>query len=610
VSAVDILGAAVDAIWQGVLLCAVVEMGVRVIARRNAATLAAIWTAALVACVGLTTLDVVARHGPTATLVVAKAARTTNVDSTFERAAVHERSVDASASVHAADSPTLFDRISDLARRAAFSIVLGAMLIAAARCCVLAFEIRATLRARRLVTRIEAPLDDLPGATRAYEFASSATATTPHVLGLGLPLVVLPAALLGGPRERIRGVVLHELAHLRRYDDVRGVIEALVTALLWWNPGVRFALARSARLRERICDDAAVSATRDDLGYATILADIARGASLPLSAAPCFSTQHTVLERVRAILDASIDHSPRPDRKLVASALILAAFLVLSTARLHVPVSAAPLAAPFAAPVSEPQSGDHSIDIELHFNSEGTPELPPTFRGKWTLERCADPRYFRLGIEFAAQSTDGYENWNEIACVPATEFHGLSKTRGTIPSGEATFSVVRAAGTFEATGHFERETGAGAYVFVPSAAFIEHVRGLGNGTPTIDQLFALTIADFQSVELDALAAHGYAAPTPDELARLAVIDADPTFVLTAVKLPAAEKTLSQISRLREVGFRTDEIDAIEGLGFHPTLEQFIRLAEAGIRPPWIKRLRAGGYTDTNVDDLIDLREQG
>jgi beta-lactamase regulating signal transducer with metallopeptidase domain len=350
-SAADILGAAIDAMWQGLLLCAVVEMGVRPMARRNAATLAAIWTATLVACLGLTTLDVVARHEPNITWAVAKTARTTNVDSTSKNTVLHESSTAVRASAHTADHTRLFDQMSDLARLAAFPIVLSALFIAAARCCALAFEIRATLRARRLVTRIEPPLDDLPKASREYGFASSATATTPHVLGLGRPLVVIPAALLAHPRERIRGIVLHELAHVRRYDDVRGVVEAALGAAFWWNPGVRFALARSARLRERICDDAAIAATRDELGYATILAEIARGASLPLSAAPCFSTRQTVLERVRAILDASIDRSPRPDRKLVAAAVVVAALLVATTARLHVPVSAAPLPAPFAAQV-------------------------------------------------------------------------------------------------------------------------------------------------------------------------------------------------------------------------------------------------------------------
>ncbi len=49
--------------------------------------------------------------------------------------------------------------------------------------------------------------------------------------------------------------------------------------------------------------------------------------------------------------------------------------------------------------------------------------------------------------------------------------------------------------------------------------------------------------------------------------------------------------------------------AIQGFGYHPTIEQFIRLAEVGAGPDWIGRLRAAGYTDTNVDDLIERRER-
>jgi hypothetical protein len=204
-------------------------------------------------------------------------------------------------------------------------------------------------------------------------------------------------------------------------------------------------------------------------------------------------------------------------------------------------------------------------------------------------------------------------------------------------SGDHSFSVVRAAGTFEATGHFAGGSGTGTYTFVPSATFRKRIAALGNGTPTVDQLFALTISDFQSAELDALAAHGYAAPTPDELTRLAYVDADPAFVLAAVELPSDAKTVSELVKLPESGLRLEEIDEIEGLGYrpsieqfirlaqvgvrpdwmaaiqgfgyHPTIEQFIRLAEVGAGPDWIGRLRAAGYTDTNVDDLIERRER-
>jgi hypothetical protein len=101
--------------------------------------------------------------------------------------------------------------------------------------------------------------------------------------------------------------------------------------------------------------------------------------------------------------------------------------------------------------------------------------------------------------------------------------------------------------------------------------------------------FALTIAHFQGV------AH---------------VDASPSFVSAAVQLPAKTKTGSQLVALAERGIRADDVAAIDSYGYHPTLEQFIRRAGAGILASYIARLRAGGYTDANVDDLIELREGG
>lgn len=77
-----------------------------------------------------------------------------------------------------------------------------------------------------------------------------------------------------------------------------------------------------------------------------------------------------------------------------------------------------------------------------------------------------------------------------------------------------------------------------------------------------------------------------------------------------MELPATTKTVSHLLALAQRGIRADEIAAIESYGYHPMLEQFIRLAKVGARRAYIERLRAGGYTDTNVDDLIERRERG
>jgi len=313
-----------------------------------------------------------------------------------------------------------------------------------------------------------------------------------------------------------------------------------------------------------------------------------------------------VLERVRAILDVSVVRAPHPDRKLIAGAVVVSTILVTTTARFHVPVWADPISVP--SPAS--QMRDSDTDIGMHYHASGTPVVPAVIGGTWTLAHCANAGKLRLGIAFVAESPEGSERWNDTACVPEAEFRNMSATALASAAGEVSFSVVRSAGRFDATGHFSNGNGAGTYTFVPSAAFLARIRALGNDTLSNDQLLALTIADFQDVELDALAAHGFAKPTADELVRLAYVDADPSFVLAAVELPTKTKTLSQLLMLSERGIRADDIAAIESYGYHPTLEQFIRLAEVGVRPPYIARLRAGGYTDANVDDLIALRERG
>jgi beta-lactamase regulating signal transducer with metallopeptidase domain len=503
---------------------------------------------------------------------------------------------------------SLVERLAAFTHRVVRPILLVGLLIAVVRCGGLTLGFLALLRARRSVTPIEAPLADLPNIRRRYSFASSATAATPHVLGFGRPLIVLPLALLHQPRERLRGIVLHEVAHVHRYDDLRVAFEALLAAVVWWDIGVRFAIGRIASLRERICDDAAVEATRDGLGYATVLADIARSAAATPSAVPCFAQRDMLLERVRAILDSSVDRAPRPNRKLVAAAAMVSAILVITATRFHVPAWADSISVPSPGP----PAGDHDRDtnMEFHLHASGISVSPAVYRGTWTLASCGDIGKLRLEIVFAVQNAGGSERWDESGCISDAELRGMSASSLSSAKGEAAFSVVRAAGTFDATGHFSNGNGAGTYTFVPSAEFRARIRALGNGTLTEDQLFALTIADFQITELDALAAHGYAKPTPDELARLAEIDANPSFVFAAVQLPAKTKTVSQLIALAERGIRADDIAAIKSYGYHPTLEQCIRLAELGARPEYIARLRAGGYTDTNVDDLIKRRELG
>jgi beta-lactamase regulating signal transducer with metallopeptidase domain len=117
----------------------------------------------------------------------------------------------------------------------------------------------------------------------------------PEVLavpGLGVPMLwclgrsklLLPAHLVGSlGAERWRGVLAHELAHLRRGDPWVGRVELVAGLLWWWNPVYRLARRRLDAEAELACDAWVVWALPGDrLVYAeTMLAICASLAASP-----------------------------------------------------------------------------------------------------------------------------------------------------------------------------------------------------------------------------------------------------------------------------------------------------------------------------------------
>jgi len=83
---------------------------------------------------------------------------------------------------------------------------------------------------------------------------------SPILFGFIRPRILLPSDLARDlPPERLRYVLLHELAHLKRRDILTGWILAFLQALHWFNPLVWWAFSRIRFDRELACDEQALS---------------------------------------------------------------------------------------------------------------------------------------------------------------------------------------------------------------------------------------------------------------------------------------------------------------------------------------------------------------
>lgn len=157
---------------------------------------------------------------------------------------------------------------------------------------------RVTRFARRLRHAVPVPeglasdVRELAGRlrVRAPEVLAVAGLGVPVVWCLGRPKLLIPAHLIGAlSADRWRGVLAHELAHLRRGDHWVRRLSLVVGLLWWWNPVYWVARRRLDAEAELACDAWVVAVLPDDRRtYAATMLEIceALAASRPGVAAP------------------------------------------------------------------------------------------------------------------------------------------------------------------------------------------------------------------------------------------------------------------------------------------------------------------------------------
>lgn len=172
---------------------------------------------------------------------------------------------------------------------------------------------------------------DLLHLRRRFDVLISPADVGPFVFGLWKPTLVLPAALLGGfPPDQVEAILLHELAHLRRYDDVVNLLQRLVEAVFFFNPALLWMSRVLRREREAACDARAVACLGSPFSLAEALFRVAEGlGNRTQSAVAALSFADSedsgaLLDRVRRI----VRPNDRPRLRLAWPALVGALLFV------------------------------------------------------------------------------------------------------------------------------------------------------------------------------------------------------------------------------------------------------------------------------------------
>jgi GWxTD domain-containing protein len=158
--------------------------------------------------------------------------------------------------------------------------------------------------------------------SRPVTLLESCLAEVPVVIGYVRPAILMPVGLLAGlPVGQVEAILLHELAHIRRYDYLVNLLQAAVEGFLFYHPAVWWISGLIRAERENCCDDLVVATHGDAHEYAAALAALEQIRWSASEAVPA-ATGGDLMQRIRRLLNRP--EAPRRALTPIFSAGILA----------------------------------------------------------------------------------------------------------------------------------------------------------------------------------------------------------------------------------------------------------------------------------------------
>jgi beta-lactamase regulating signal transducer with metallopeptidase domain len=178
------------------------------------------------------------------------------------------------------------------------------------------------------------------GLKRRWDLRICDTSTVASAMTWGNrnPIVLLPKSSIFWPKDRLEAVLLHELAHVRRYDSLSQLLAFAGCALYWFNPAV-WLCSRAMRAEAEVAaDDAVLHAGIRPSFYAAELlrfaSELGQHSQQFRYMGISFMRQPKIEKRIRSIVDPSRGRlGVSLTRMLTAGGIGLFSVIALATVR-------------------------------------------------------------------------------------------------------------------------------------------------------------------------------------------------------------------------------------------------------------------------------------
>ena len=94
------------------------------------------------------------------------------------------------------------------------------------------------------------------GLNKLVSISESGKVKAPITIGYLKPLILLPIGMISGlPKEQVEAIIIHELAHIKRYDFLINLLQTFTETIFFYHPAVWWISSTIKNERENCCDD-------------------------------------------------------------------------------------------------------------------------------------------------------------------------------------------------------------------------------------------------------------------------------------------------------------------------------------------------------------------
>jgi beta-lactamase regulating signal transducer with metallopeptidase domain len=444
------------------------------------------------------------------------------------------------------------------------------------------------------------------GVRRPVRLLRSREVVLPMTFGTRAPSIVIPATADLWSDDRRRAVLLHELAHVVRYDCVTQTLALIACAAYWPHPAVWW-VARQLRVeRELACDDRVLAAGAEAHAYAGHLLDIAyslEGRQAPALAVSMARPSQLEGRLLAALDDARNRRSPGLVVRLTLGAAASVAVVALAGATPIAIETAHRVHAVEANLRAEPAPMVAARRVVESVGAAVSTAMQDTLPGTWELRPTTTPGMVHLRL-VEGNNTHGTD-------VPLASLEGLTEAQLAGVGGPVQFRITRDAGTLQFDGVLRSGVAAGTFSFTPNPAFPAELVKRGFTTPTAREQYQLARFDIGYAFLDELNRLGYAKPDTAGLVTAGQHGINATYLREMGALGYALGSLPPLITLRDHGVTPDYVRGMAQEGYSKLPADTLRQArDHGVGPEYVKGMREAGYAGLPLEALINARDHG